>query len=201
MAALNENIFTNLLTQLSKEDIKHNSIQSRKWFAEKIRGMRKNNRMDDKKFIASLNDRFVRNIVIGKMYMFYYDAKHKDKLPFFDRFPLIFPIERYNNGFLGINFHYLQPALRAKLLDALMLLANNKRYDETTKLKISYMILKRATKSSLFAPCIKRYLYSQLRSHFIPIHSNEWQIAIYLPLEKFTINKANVYRASNYKNK
>ena len=57
--------------------------------------------------------------VLGKMYFFSYDPKWKDKLPWYDRFPLIFPIERYNDGFLGINFHYLHPRDRAILMDEL----------------------------------------------------------------------------------
>src|SRR4051812_41636100 len=43
----------------------------------------------------------------GEMIFFMYDAKWKDKLPFFDRFPLIFPVEMYPNGFAGMNLHYL----------------------------------------------------------------------------------------------
>ena len=42
----------------------------------------------------------------GLLNMFFYDPKMKKKLPYYDRFPLILPIETYSNGFLGINFHY-----------------------------------------------------------------------------------------------
>ena len=54
---------------------------------------------------------------IGRLNMFVYDPKYKNKLPYYDTFPLVLPIERYDNGFLGINFHYLPYALRARLLD------------------------------------------------------------------------------------
>ena len=43
----------------------------------------------------------------GRMSMFIYDPKLKDKLPYYDTFPLVLPIETYSNGFLGINLHYL----------------------------------------------------------------------------------------------
>src|SRR4051812_30598339 len=56
---------------------------------------------------------------IGTMIMYFYDAKLKDVLPYWDQFPLVFPIEIYDDGFLGINLHYLPPMLRAKLMDAL----------------------------------------------------------------------------------
>ena len=55
--------------------------------------------------IVNNADRARPDAVIGRMYFFYYDAKNKDKLPQWDRFPLVLPIERYGNGFLGLNLH------------------------------------------------------------------------------------------------
>ena len=43
----------------------------------------------------------------GRLNMFFYSPKHKDKLPYYDRFPLVLPLERYRGGFMGINMHYL----------------------------------------------------------------------------------------------
>ena len=54
---------------------------------------------------------------LGRMYFFVYNPKHKATLPYYDMFPLVLPVERYSNGFLGINFHYLAPKDRAFLLD------------------------------------------------------------------------------------
>ena len=39
-------------------------------------------------------DRARGTTVIGKMFFFEYDPKHKATLPIYDRFPLVFPIER-----------------------------------------------------------------------------------------------------------
>ena len=64
--------------------------------------------------------------------MFFYDPKMKKKLPYYDRFPLILPIEQYSNGFLGINFHYLSMPIRIRLLDRIMNFVNNKKLDDTT---------------------------------------------------------------------
>jgi hypothetical protein len=57
--------------------------------------------------------------VIGKMFLFKYDPKHKDKLPVYDVYPLVFPIERYSDGFLGLNIHYLSQIERAVFLGKL----------------------------------------------------------------------------------
>ena len=53
----------------------------------------------------------------GKLNMFFYDPKFKKKLPYYDTFPLVLPLETYNDGFLGINMHYLPIPLRVRLLD------------------------------------------------------------------------------------
>lgn len=122
---------------------------------------------------------------IGKMYCFSYDPKHKATLPYYDIFPLIFPIEFYNDGFLGINLHYLPPGHRAQLMNALYTTINNDKYNKTTQLKINYSILKSAAQFRLFKPCIKRYLNTHLRSPFMYIPPENWDFVMMLPLARF----------------
>lgn len=133
----------------------------------------------------------------GEMYTFAYDAKHKDKLPYYDMFPLIFPINKAKGGFLGINFHYLPPQLRAQLMDALYSVTNNKKYDETTRLKVSYDLLNSTSKFKFFKPAIKHYLTSQVKSKLIFISPAEWDVALFLPTAKFVgASKQKVYADS-----
>ena len=123
------------------------------------------------------------NTTIGKMYFFWYDPKHKDKLPIYDRFPLVFPIERYPDGFLGLNMHYLSFGERAALLDQLSKFRSNNKMNETTKLRVTYDLLastKRLATAS--RPCIKRYLFTQVRSPFVEITADEWDKALELPV-------------------
>jgi hypothetical protein len=121
----------------------------------------------------------------GYMYLFKYDPKGKLKLPYYDTFPLIFPIDLTSDGFMGINFHYLPYVLRAKLMDAIYSTVSDKRYDEKTKVGITYNILKSASKYKAFKPTVKRYLYDHVRSPFLEITAVEWDIALFLPLERF----------------
>lgn len=131
---------------------------------------------------------------IGKMYLYFYDAKHKDILPYFDMYPLVFPIEFYNDGFLGINLHYLPPLARANLLSNLKKLLNNDKYDESSRLNISYKILKaNAIQFSGFENCVKRYLFSQMRSSFNEISINDWDKTVLLPLQRWSINPNRAY--------
>jgi len=145
-------------------------------------------------------DRLVNNMTrfsIGRMYMFHYDAKHKATLPYWDRFPLVIPIELYPDGFLGINFHYISPLARAKLLNALYSTLNNKNYDDTTKLKINYRILQMSSQFSYFKPCVKRYLFTQVKSRYFYITPNEWDMTIMLPTERFVgATSSKVYKES-----
>ena len=127
----------------------------------------------------------VSSQLLGKMYFFTYNPKHKATLPYYDTFPLIFPIERYTNGFLGINFHYLHPKDRAILMDQLKVYANNKRYDETTKLKLSYQTLAGFSKIKRARPTIHRYLTGKVGSKFVLINADEWEVALFLPVERF----------------
>ena len=129
--------------------------------------------------------RKVTTMDFGYMYAFKYDPKTKKDLPYCDTFPLIFPVRMDADGFLGISFHYLPPILRAKLMNALYSTLTNKKYDDTTKVKISYSILQSASKYRYFKPMLKKYLRSHVRSQFLEIQVNEWDIAIFLPTESF----------------
>jgi hypothetical protein len=153
--------------------------------------------MNSKRILSDTDNVFAKRIIIGKMYFYCYDPKLKDELPFYDRFPLVIPIERYSDGFLGINLHYISNKQRMILLDKLYVLLNNKKFDETTKLRISYDILNSARRFKEFAPCVKRYLYPHLRSKVLEIPPNEWEIAIFMPTEKFVgATSTKVHRLS-----
>ena len=74
-------------------------------------------------------------------------------------------------------------------MDALYDTVTNEKYDETTKLKISYDVLNNAAKFRFFAPTIKMYLREHVRSKFMYVHPAEWDMALWLPTERF--EKAN----------
>lgn len=123
---------------------------------------------------------------IGRMFFFKYDPKTKASLPVYDVYPLVFPIEQYNDGFLGLNIHYLDADQRINLLGRLQEYATSKNYSPKTKLQISYSLLN-STKNvkSVIGPTVKRYLYGHVRSRFIEIPATEWDKAAQLSLELF----------------
>jgi hypothetical protein len=81
----------------------------------------------------------------GSMMLFNYDPKHKNDLPYYDTFPLIFVVGPAEGGFYGINMHYLPLRQRAILMDALYNITTNNRFDDSTRLKLSYQVLKRTS--------------------------------------------------------
>lgn len=117
---------------------------------------------------------------IGEMYFYRYDAKHKDTLPYWDMYPLIFPFNTYSDGFIGINLHYLHPLVRAKLLDALQKVGGKRN-----KMMLSWEILKGSSQISLVKPCVKRYLYSHVKSPMVAIEKKDWLAASLMPTQSF----------------
>lgn len=122
---------------------------------------------------------------LGGLYFFVYNPKLKQDLPYYDVFPLVIPIERYNDGFLGLNLHYLPVRYRQMLIQKLKPLAIYNSEDEFKRLRVSYDILNASRKYKEFRPCIKRYLTPHIRSNILTIEPQEWDVALYLPVHQF----------------
>jgi hypothetical protein len=182
-------VFDTIITQgVRAGQIPARTNQAREWFRDTAGKM---NRINERSLMKSDVNRMTTQPILGSMYMFYYDPKHKEELPYYDRFPLIFPYKKVKGGFMGLNLHYLPLQLRAKLMDGLYDYANNTRYDESTKLKLNYELLTRASKLRWFTPCIKHYLTPHVQSKFMYVYPSEWDIALFLPTERFEKAKKN----------
>jgi hypothetical protein len=181
-------------TSLAKEGLAPRTNASRDWLRAKVKSLRPTSST-----LMRDRDRLKQNSIIGKMYFYFYDPKTKDKMPYYDRFPLVIPIERYNDGFLGLNLHYIHPKQRMILLDKLSQTASNNTFDEKTKLRISYAYLSGASKAFEATPCIKRYLFSNIESRFLEISADEWDIACMLPVETFVGARASKVYADSRK--
>ena len=180
---------------LAKEGLQPRTAAARTWLRSKVKDL-----TPSKTALMRDQERLRNKSMIGRMYFYFYDPKTKDKLPYYDRFPLVIPIERYNDGFLGLNLHYIHPKQRLILLDKLSDTLTNDKYDETSRLRASYPFLSSASKIFEATPCIKRYLFSHIESRFLEITANEWDIAAMLPMESFVGAKTSrVYSDSRKK--
>lgn len=176
-------VFDTVLTKgIRAGQIPARAEEARKWYRDTAQGYK---RIDERALMKGDKERLTNTPLVGDMYMYYYDPKHKQTLPYYDRFPLVFPYKKVQGGFMGINLHYLPLVYRAKLMDALYDVTNNKNFDETTKLKMNYNLLNGASKFKYFGPCVKHYLTEHLRSRFLYVYPSEWDIALFLPTERF----------------
>lgn len=188
-------VFDTIITQgVRSGQIPSRTDAARKWYRETASDY---GRISERAMLRRNTDRLTSTIKPGDMYMYMYDPKYKDTLPFYDRFPLVFPFRVESDRFWGINLHYLPLNYRAILMDGLYDLVNNKRYDESTRLRMSYQALSSASKFRYFEPCVKQYLFSQLNSKFMYVYPSEWDIALFLPTERFAkASKTQVFANS-----
>ena len=190
------NLFQKLEIEAFRKGITPRSKESMAWFRNKAQKLSPSRRdlLRDESLTLKNRPR------VGDMFMYFYDPKHKDTLPYYDRFPLTILVDRAPKGFYGLNLHYLPLDVRAKFLDALLDNLTNKRYDESTRFRLSYEMLKGASRLKAFRPCFKRYLSAHVRSRFAKVEAPEWEIATFLPTADFEkASSTEIYRDSRRK--
>jgi hypothetical protein len=194
------NIFNRLELQAFRAGVTPRTKESREWFMNKAKNMRSINRQalikEDPLVQRNALKNLSRSGLVGTMQMFFYDPKHKDKLPYYDLFPLIVVVGPAEGGFYGLNLHYLPPILRAKMLDSLMDTANMKATDDA-KFQITYKKLQAVSNLKYYEPCFKHYLTKHVKSKFAEVPMPEWEIATFLPTAQFRkANSKKVYADS-----
>ena len=194
-------IFQKILQDASKRGIISDTARkSARWFQRKARSVR-----TTPKEIWAERERWKRvtqrSRLLGNMYFFFYEPQGKDTLPYWDAFPLVIPIELTQDGFLGINFHYLDWRYRAFLMDRILELEREEPDPQDTEpqsqsgkldwRKIRYERLSALNRYKYFKPCLKHYKFTNMRSRMIQVEKTEWDIALFLPLERFQKKRKN----------
>ena len=172
-------LFDRLEQEAFRAGIQARTKESMDWFRQRV----SNARVSRKGLVGEGPTRARQTY--GSMFNFSYDPKTKGTLPYYDRFPLCIPVQKASGGFHGLNLHYLDPRVRAQFLDALYDTVNNTKFDRTTKMRMTYSILKQSTRLQLFKPCFKHYLSSHIQSRLLLIEPADWEIAIFLPTQSF----------------
>ena len=119
---------------------------------------------------------------VGRLNMFFYDPKYKKTLPYYDTFPLVLPIDVIPGGFVGINFHYLRPGARFRLLENLQRFAVRREVSSRNRFDVSY---DRVKGIPMVKNAIKKYLWSHVRSSFLRIDYDKAALSVYLPVAQF----------------
>lgn len=190
-----------IMEQAVTKHVDTSTAFGRSWLLQKVATLTPSakNRMDIIKDREAQRNR----TMIGRMYLYFYSPKGHETLSYWDRFPLVLPIARYHDGFLGLNLHYIPPKDRLILLTQLRKFATGSMNDERTRLKLSWPLLKATHQAYRATPCVKRYLAGFVRSRFVEIPTPEWDIVSALPLQSFTsktrIRKEEVWQDSKEK--
>ena len=173
------NLFQKLELEAFRKGINPRTRESREWFRKRVQRLTRVSREQLMKE-PEVTRRATHSY--GGMFMYFYDPKHKQTLPYYDGFPLIIMMGPAKGGFMGLNLHYLPPTVRARLLDTILGNSN-------AKIPEQYV-----------APAMKHYLFQHVKSRFALVDRPEWEIATFLPSADW--NKAGpnkVYRDSRKK--
>ena len=135
--------------------------------------------------LMAANVTFTKRISFGSMYLYNYDPKWKDTLPFYDTYPLVIPFSPAEGGFLGLNLHYIPYWTRIRMLDQLFDFATDVNLNSETKMLFSWQMLTSASKYKEVTPCIKHYLLSHVRSNFMFVDPRDWYSAAMMPTDRF----------------
>ena len=161
-----------------------------RWYQDNIRRLGLTT-IPEQKILKSSIGEFVTSIQVGNMYLYRYDPKTAEKLPYYDTFPVVVPFEKTSDGFYGLNFHYLPYLIRLRLLDRMMELKNTKEITETTRMRLNWNLLKNVSKYPGATACVKRYLYNHVMSRVMKIHPEDWRKTIMLPIDNFEKKSRN----------
>ena len=174
-------LFDQLEGEAFRKGIQARSKEANTWFQKKAKAL---GPIGASKMLK--DDRLEKSeATSGDMVMYVYDPKTKATLPYYDTFPLTIVVGPAKDGFYGINLHYLPPKVRAIFLDKLGDITNKKKFNSTTKFKITYNLLKATKNYKYFKPCFKHYLTKHVNSSVMKVSAEEWNIAIFLQTAQF----------------
>lgn len=133
---------------------------------------------------------------VGKMYTYVYDAKYKNKLPYWDKFPLVVILDVNSEYQLGLNLHYVAPKMRQAFLEKLLAanprLLNQKTIGPRAKFKINWAAVKKYPGADKM---IKLYIRSRIKGRLVEISPTQWANTIYLPTQQFLDKNGRRYSA------
>lgn len=183
---------------------KRNIIRSNRWFMRRVsRDVRLSRAIVFQQFKEGFRKRVEKDPgIIGRLILFKYDAKLKDELPVWDSFPLVFFFNTFiGDGkygekgvqyIMGLNLHYLPPALRLVLFTNLIKFNTDTALREKAKLKLSWKVLKAFSANKLAKHAVKMYRADHIRSELIEINPRYWEIVIFLQIQKWEKGSNNL---------
>lgn len=168
-----------------RADPRFNQRRSVDWFKSKIKDLGGFGPTIKTELIAETKHLQTNFPLPGAMHFFGYDAKHKDTLPYWDKYPLVIITSLNDDGFTGLNWHYAPYKMRAMLFDKVWAIASQYKNNRQQVMRLNWKLFSNFSKFPEAQFIVKRYLYSQIRTRLIKVPVEDWKTAIFLPVETF----------------
>lgn len=175
-------------SKASKAQQQQVTNEAMQWFFNKVR-IASGQEPANRNAYATIND-----LHSGGLVAYSYFPKHHATLPYYDTFPLILPFELYDDGWLGLNLHYLPPQVRGIIFDDIVK-ANSRG---AKGLFVNYQWVKAYQKHRIINHGIKRYLNTQIVSPLVSIDRDEWKNAVLMPTQSF-VKKPDTFVWQDFK--
>jgi len=181
------------VAKMLPEELTSGTEDSLQWFRTNVRDLKIKPQVIMRGLEAVTNT----GLKQGGVYMFHYDAKWKDTLPYWDKYPIVVPLELYSDGFLGINIHYISPSMRVPLLSKMFEFTMEGEQDDRMQLDYDLTQIESGLRNA--GPCIKRYLTSHIGARITKVPREQWETLMMMPTAKFNVNANTVYADSRRK--
>lgn len=126
-----------------------------------------------------------RVIKVGSLITFSYNAKHADKLAFWDKYPCVILFNDFDGFFMGLNLHYIPPVFRKTVL-AKVIEINKMKIRNDQRFVLSWEQLKMFIKRNGLELAIRKYIKGRM-SNVDYVKGTEWRYVAEIPSEKFVL--------------
>ena len=174
-----DTIFDTILEEKESYKLSNGENPTYLWYNEKVKDLISISEKPSE--LLSKWERRRNKVQLFRFNMFFYDAKTKKNLPYFDMFPLVFPLRRFGDTFTGINVHYLPPSFREDFFNIYTRFKLNDEFDETTLYRMTWSKISRF---KVMRPLLRKYSLSNIKSRFLVLRADEVPIAMSLPLTR-----------------
>jgi len=183
-----KNIFDAMDELFLETGLDRGTREAMQWFKQLVREMFEQTELSPEETILRDKSRLIQKSGYkreGSMYLFNYLPKGRAKLKYYDTFPLVFILNFTDDGFLGLNLHYLPPSLRQRFFMMMRTKTRGSMENKWTRMHINYQLLKKNRAFRFYRPCIRKYKTKYIGSRILHIFPKDWDLVIHLPIERF----------------
>ena len=131
----------------------------------------------------------------GQMYMYKYDPIYKNKLEYYDPLPLVTVLSLEKDGFIGLNWHMMEPEMRIMLLEVFEKFTRGREL--LTHLAVTWDIIKSSKRFRIGVPMVRRYNTKGVTGKFMKIPVDDWRPMMAIESPRFVGTKKEIVHLRN----